>query len=1232
TKDCSQDGHFGYAYLDAECQPLIIQRDSNLLCNPDTVHLSAPSGFAGYLWSTGETTQSIDASKKGVYTVTCRTVTNCEVRLAIEILYEKPPIPNFTWKYECKDSTMTFTDASQELEGNKITKWKWYFGDGDSSSVKNPVHKYTYSDSMKVVLILETAGGCSADTMIIVPVDVYMPQGPINALDTIKLCEKQTLNLYADSIPLSKYEWKGPSGFGSTQIKPVKVNILPKDSGWYRVKVDIRDGCKILNDSTWVVVEPLKIPFITPDTIICQGDTAKLYCGGGKTYLWTPSDSLSSTTAPLIRAWPDQTTMYTVNMFNDLCPDEVRQVEVRVLSGVVSMQMPDTLRSCIGGSIQLQASVNGFDVFRWNGPNGYQSTQNLPLITGMNTSKTGYYKLNCSISNNICLTGSDSTYLDLYPDPVVTISPRPAVICAGDSIQLTATGAVSYVWTPNQFISRPNISNPWFKPPASRKYTVEGTSIDGCLGYDTITIRVNPLPAPNLGPDKYFCLGDTGYVKIAGTYDSVLWFNGVTIDSVMVTTDTTVSITVYRNGCVGYDTMRVFFQDPGLFTLGPDTLLCETQAYYTNIQLNSVDSTLWNDGDKNLNRNIDSAGTYSVIIWAGQCIYRDTIVVLFDSIPVFSLGPDQTVCTGTSVTLSAIPVPAHGLPMTYSWSTGPANTGPSITVNATGNYSATINSSRCTYTDNVVVTVVVPQIPQPGPDQSICRGDSATFVSEVTGDAYVWNTSATTQSITVKNAATYIVSIAIGPCVVRDTFQLHVQIPTPINLGPDSTLCENERMLIIGPLNFDTYSWSSGESTRNIRVSESGLYTLTAVKGLCTSTDDIRITFDTIPHFTIENDSICENSTAVFTAPLTGDAYLWSTGDITPSITVSQADNYWLTITNGKCTFTDTAELVVERAPALNIGNDSIVCVGTGVRYGHFIPAARYLWNTEGQDTTPYIDAKGDKSNLYSVVVKYRFCEMRDSVRLVVTQMPQPDLGPDRLICEGTSVNLFANTFGERFDWNTPIVNGSSATVSEAGMYKVIITNGRCENSDSVVVRVQPKHEVILPPDIQICSNEKYDIVPVTDCQAPIYEWSNGGSGESITVRKSGTYTLKVSNGVCEAIDEIVVTVVPLPDVEPINTVLCPEDSLPLDLPAAYKYYHQSDMSPFTATNLYPQMEYNLFIIDSNGCRWTTHFWAELNMDCDRSIYIPNSFTPNGDGKNDLFKVEINDLKFVEMR
>ncbi|HTQ29165.1 MAG TPA: gliding motility-associated C-terminal domain-containing protein, partial [Puia sp.] len=114
--------------------------------------------------------------------------------------------------------------------------------------------------------------------------------------------------------------------------------------------------------------------------------------------------------------------------------------------------------------------------------------------------------LNCRISSNlITLTALMGSPLQVTPD---------SVICPGASIQLQVNGAVSYTWTPSQFLNNPNIPNPVASPDSATRFYVTGTDIHQCLSEDSVTVTIRPKPVFQAPGDTSVCKGQS--VKLNG--------------------------------------------------------------------------------------------------------------------------------------------------------------------------------------------------------------------------------------------------------------------------------------------------------------------------------------------------------------------------------------------------------------------------------------------------------------------------------------------------------------------------------------------------------------------------------------------------------------------------------------------------------------------------------------------------------------------------------------------
>lgn len=135
--------------------------------------------------------------------------------------------------------------------------------------------------------------------------------------------------------------------------------------------------------------------------------------------------------------------------------------------------------------------------------------------------------------------------------------------------------------------------------------------------------------------------------------------------------------------------------------------------------------------------------------------------------------------------------------------------------------------------------------------------------------------------------------------------------PVVADLPADTTLCADNSLVLTVPSS-PSVTWSTGDTTTSITVDTAGTYWVTLGNGGCISSDTIRITVGNGLLFSIGNDTvICELGVAELRPDMTGDSYLWSTGDTTDHITVQEAGTYWLEITQDDCPGRDSVIITV---------------------------------------------------------------------------------------------------------------------------------------------------------------------------------------------------------------------------------------------------------------------------------------------------------------------------------
>ncbi|MGC8864822.1 MAG: hypothetical protein ACP5O2_03770 [Bacteroidales bacterium] len=135
-----------------------------------------------------------------------------------------------------------------------------------------------------------------------------------------------------------------------------------------------------------------------------------------------------------------------------------------------------------------------------------------------------------------------------------------------------------------------------------------------------------------------------------------------------------------------------------------------------------------------------------------------------------------------------------------------------------------------------------------GPDISFCPGTSVTLDAGAGMTSYLWNTGATTQSIVVSEPGTYSVTVTQELCVLSDTIQLTYYQVTPPYLGPDTSACAGDEIILDAGDGYRNYMWNDGSNRQTLSVIQSGFYWVQVTDdNNCITGDSINVTFHAQP-------------------------------------------------------------------------------------------------------------------------------------------------------------------------------------------------------------------------------------------------------------------------------------------------------------------------------------------------------------------------------------------------
>lgn len=429
------------------------------------------------------------------------------------------------------------------------------------------------------------------------------------------LCTGDSLFLSLNNIPGSVPQWTGPAGFTSTNQS---VMIHPANAvhqGYYKAIGSV-SGCPVEPDSIWITVHPSPQPLIvtTPaNPVVCAGDTLLLTAQGGIAYTWSGGlgGGASHHVAPPI------STNYMVTVADSNGCEADTSVLVTVHPLPVIVLQPVSPQICSGDSVQITAT--GASTYLWSAGLGSAAS-----VTVSPTSTTNYTVH--GTDTNGC-TGVDSLVVTVHPDPVITINPSAQQICYGDTVTISASGAVSYVWNPGNISINPLVVNPL----QTTIYSVLAEDVHGCTGSDSVTITVLQSPVVTiLSSSDSICSGESvtldALSDIAGT--QFTWSTGQTGTPLVISPAATVSLTVTGNasGCKGTQSATIIVLPDATVFLGEDDYICPRESILLKPS-GTFSHLIWWNGTNAPEYTIHQPGIYWVEAFSGKCVASDTIVM-----------------------------------------------------------------------------------------------------------------------------------------------------------------------------------------------------------------------------------------------------------------------------------------------------------------------------------------------------------------------------------------------------------------------------------------------------------------------------------------------------------------------------------------------------------------------------------------------------------------------------
>ena len=549
-----------------------------------------------------------------------------------------------------------------------------------------------------------------------------------------------------------------------------------------------------------------------------------------------------------------------------------------------------------------------------------------------------------------------------------------------------------------------------------------------------------------------------------------------------------------------------------------------------------------------------------------------------------------------------------------------------------GTYVDTLTSPQGCDSFNVTNLTVTSLAVALGNDTIICDGNTLLLDAFNQGASYQWQDASTSSFYIVDTSGTYHVEATLGGCNARDTIEVMVS-PLPIvDLGNDTTFCGLSSYMLDATNPNATYQWQDNSTNATLHAQATSNYavTVTNTDG-CTASDDINLTFYEQPMVELGNDTtICQGSSMTLVATQSTSAtYLWSNNVTTPTLTVNNTGNYTVTVTIGTCTAMDSIAITLAQNPTVNLGNDTSFCNVNSFLLDATTPNMTYLW----QDNSTLSTLNATSTGIYSITITDpNGCTGQDFIALNFAQPPVLDLGPDSIYCNTSSITLNASTSdGIAYLWGDSTTN-PIITVDSSGTYFVGVINAdQCFSIDSITVGFVTSELVEFGNDTIICEGEILNLN--VENFGATYLWQDGSTLPTYDVAQAGAYFVDVTSGGCSDTDTIIVDIEPpLEAISlPSDTTFCNETTITV---TAYQpnatnylwegfsaYYGQNDPAD---TSFIITLDGLYTVTVSNGCQSIELTMEVFTEDCGCYPYIPNAFTPNNDGNNDIFRIYSN--------
>ena len=1227
---------------------------TNNLCNGDSTGTATATGIGGttytYIWSNMDTTQMITSLTAGTYTVTVTDIITQCTSLSQVTIVETPVIMITVTTSSPTNSGEDDGSISISVTGGTPGyTYLWNTGDTTQSIMDLPVGCY----SVTVTDIL----GCvaTADTCISVP----PPLCSLQVSSTTESCNPgndgtviaSVVGIGCPALEPITFIWEDANGVnvgntamviglsaGTYFVTATDANL---DTQTASIEVDYTNGV-----DAFVVASNLSCNSDSDGTASASGIGGVLFSNGDYMYLW----NTTATTAVISNLVAGT---YTVTVTDATMCTDVQSITI-TQEDPIEVEEVITALNCFGDtdaiiSISASGGVSPY-TYLWS------TSSTNDTITGLSA---GTYTV--TVTDATMCTGLKTISI-VEEDPIEVEEVITALDCVGDTnamISVSASGGVlpyTYLWSTSS-------TNDTITGLSAGTYTVTVTDATMCTGLKTITLVVEDLIEVEEVITALNCFGDTNAMISVSASGGVLpytylWSTSSTNDTITGLSAGTYTVTVTDSGgCEKIEDYLIDQPQEITITVNPDTAnICENFLTLNATAPVGATITWWNQDSVQVGMGSPfeylSIPSGASIVYAianlNGCIAIDSMVIIQNAIDIV-VTPDTLICLGDEPQLLA----TNNNPsqdVDYVWTptnlfvTGTDSSAtPTLVATDTGTFEVflySINEFNCEQFDTITISV------QDTTSNFIikqqCIGLEVNYMS-TSGTEMIWNFGdGSDQDTAISTTHTY---LSEGDYTV-------LMILPP---GTNNAACLLDTVILL-------------VSVANDPIFDTG--------------------------FTLQYDTCIENSTTVIFTDTSTNIFgqidstwwVWQGDTISTNpqdsiiITQSVMDSLTLYVMTEEGCIDSLSKQIEINIINVMIADTIIACIGVDTSLNpNGNPNYEYTWspapNGDPNEFNPMITPTVSTS--YSVtitdlsgtnpcsIIKDVFVFVPEQLNVVVTA------DPDSILCEDGLVTLEASsTLASSFNWYNEYPLGSIVANSPTFIVDVdvpqyfyveaIDDQYECPTVDSIFTGTAEIIIALIDKKV-VCINDSLTVQAgaASNGEFLLFEWfdPNGvaiGMGASITFLPpdSGVYTLIVSNEYgCEGEKTFEVEIIDVlsnisATADPDTIILGETVQLNVDLVNDDDFYYY-DWSPkgsilgdhqIKSPEAMPTetTEYFVVVQDSTSdivCNATTSVLVTVLDICERPyVFFPNVFSPNGDGRNDILKVEsviVDEVYFV---